>query len=151
MHLLHTVWNRLHTIQALEFTATSHSRTRGWTGHGRGSVAVTQNHDTDLICTEMGTWTTDTNVQLAFRNVYRWTIDKKAQLLHLEHLRFGPEQPVYLCALSSQSTTHLCSVQPHLCGPDQYMVSISIESGWLAMHWDIQGPHKNEQLSYWYD
>ena len=150
MDVLHTIWHRLHIIQALEFIAISHSQTIGWTGRGWGDVVVTQTHDTELVCTEQGTWTTDANVQLAFRNVYRWRIDEERQQLHLEHLRFGPQQPVYLCGLAPQSTTQLCSVQPHLCGPDQYAVALSIESSQLLMHWDIQGPHKNEQISYWY-
>ncbi|MEM8531594.1 MAG: DUF6314 family protein [Chloroflexota bacterium] len=151
MDTLDSFWYRLCIVQALEFTATSHSHTIGWTGRGWGSVTVTQTDDTELICTEQGNWTTDTNVRLAFRNVYRWRIDEEGQLLHLEHLRFGPEQPVYLCALTPQSPTQLCSVQPHLCGPDHYLVTVSIESSQLLMHWDIQGPHKNEQLAYWYD
>ena len=151
MDTLDSFWNRLRLIRALTFNATSHSQTIGWTGHGSGNVTVTQTHNTELICTEQGTWTTDTNVQLAFRNVYRWRLDEEEQLLHLEHLRFGPEQPVYLCALAPQSPTQLYSVQPHLCGPDEYMVALSIESSQLLMHWDIQGPHKNEQLAYWYD
>jgi hypothetical protein len=108
---LETVWSRLCSIRDLTFNASSSAST-GWTGSGVGTVSVAQPASDVLVYTESGTWTQSGGKQLSFSNVYRWTL--QPQVLRLEHLRFGADNPVYLFDLGIVSDSRMASVDPHV-------------------------------------
>lgn len=106
-----TVWARLGSVRDLTFTASSSAST-GWTGSGTGTVDVSQPASDVFIYTESGTWAQSGGKQLSFTNVYRWTLLRES--LRLEHLRFGPDNPVYLFDLGIVDETRMESVAPHV-------------------------------------
>jgi len=108
---LETVWSRIAAVRDLTFNASSGAST-GWTGTGVGTVDVSQSAADALVYTESGTWTPNGGKQLSFTNVYRWTL--LPETLRLEHLRFGPENPVYLFDLAVIDDSRLGSVAPHV-------------------------------------
>ena len=108
---LETVWKRLGSVRALTFNACSSSST-GWKGSGDGIVDVSRPAADVLVYAESGTWSLDNAKQLSFTNVYRWTL--LTESLKLEHLRFGPENPVYLFDLSITDGDCMESVAPHV-------------------------------------
>ena len=107
---LESVWSRLSSIRELAFKATSSAST-GWTGSGVATVNVTLPASGVLVSSESGTWTPEVGKQLAFTNVYRWTL--QTQTLRLEHLRFGADNPVYLFDLGIVDESRMESVKPH--------------------------------------
>ena len=107
---LKSVWSRLNSIRDLTFNASSSAST-GWSGSGVATVNVTHPASGVLVSTESGTWTPEVGKQLAFTNVYRWTL--QTQTLRLEHLRFGADNPVYLFDLGIVDESRMESVEPH--------------------------------------
>ena len=108
---LDSVWSRLGTIGELTFT-TSSSASTGWSGSGTGTVDVAQPSSNILVYTEAGIWSPNGGKPLNFTNVYRWTLLPDS--LRLEHLRFGPDNPVYLFDLGIVDGTRMKSVAPHV-------------------------------------
>jgi len=107
---LDSVWYRLGAIGAMAFTASSSAST-GWTGSGTGTVRVARPSHSILVFTESGTWSPGGGGPLNFTNVYRWTL--LGDSLRLEHLRFGPEDPVYLFDLEMFDPMRMKSIDPH--------------------------------------
>ena len=143
------IWDRLSSVTCLQFTATSESST-GWNGRGRGLIQVDHPDEHVLLFSESGHWTPEGSGEIAFRNVFRWTRDPETPSIRLEHLRFGPDNPVFLFDLQPTTPSFWNTVTPHLCGNDTYDAVLHITSDALVMHWIIQGPAKNESLVYRY-
>ncbi|MBX2819010.1 MAG: hypothetical protein KTR29_04985 [Rhodothermaceae bacterium] len=143
------IWDRLSTTSGLLFKATSESET-GWNGEGRGIIQVEHPMDHVLLFSESGHWTPAGSTKIAFRNVFRWTLDPDQRSISLEHLRFGEDNPVFLFELRPTTPSFWGTVSPHLCGSDTYDAVLHITSTSLIMHWTIQGPAKNESLVYTY-
>ena len=144
-----TLWERLSHIRTLHFSAQSAVST-GWDGEGSGEVEVKINDDKTLIFSESGTWTPRNAPPLLFRNVFRWTNDSHRKVIRLEHLRFGPDNPVYLFDLYQQDQHTWLTLSPHLCNQDVYKAEIHLTQDELLMHWTINGPEKQELLRYSY-
>jgi Family of unknown function (DUF6314) len=149
--LLITYWERLYKVKSLTFNARSKSKEEGrWNGHGAGEVIVTQEGDNVLFFQEKGSWTTDTGREIDFSNTFRWTLDRKACLLSLEHLRRGVNHPVFLFYLAPAGDRTLRSVDSHLCEQDAYFGHIACDLHSLRLNWRVIGPKKNEEIDYYY-
>lgn len=145
-------WQRLAAIRELRFEARSGQGEGGWNGEGQGSVVVETVDDDTMLFHEEGHWTTDAGKGIRFTNVYRWTVLPSTDTLRLEHLRFGPKQPVYLFDLKQTEHDHDTwqSIDPHVCREDSYTAELKFGADGITLHWTIVGPKKNESVCYFY-
>jgi hypothetical protein len=148
---LFSFWNRLKAVQ--QFTRTARARSRdenGWNGKGRGEVIVSQPTDTVLIFHEKGSWQFQKGQDISFSNTFRWTLDRHTGMISLEHLRLGPDQPVFLFHLTPTSGHLLASVDSHLCEEDVYLATVPWDRHSIRLNWRVIGPKKNEEMEYCY-
>jgi hypothetical protein len=149
--LLLNYWERLALVKHLNFDARSKSKEEGrWNGRGGGEVIVKKESNTVLFFHEKGTWVTDNGKEIDFSNTFRWTLDRKACRLSLEHLRRGINHPVFLFHLAPAGDHILRSVDSHLCEQDAYFGHISCDLHSLRLNWRVIGPKKNEEIDYYY-
>lgn len=142
-------WHCLAAITALRFVSKSANNT-GWSGCGKGLVAVDLFNANTVIFTETGTWQADTGQQFDFNNVFRWSFDNSTDIIQLEHLRYGANNPVHLFDLTLINNFEWQSITPHLCCDDVYSAILSRVGNTIEMQWTIKGPKKNEYIHYWY-
>jgi len=147
MATLAYLWTLLRNVTVLSFEAKSSAST-GWDGVGSGTVAVSHPTSDVLVFTESGYWQPSGRRDIRFSNVFRWTL--LTESLRLEHLRFGPEQPVFLFDLAQGADGVWREISPHACGEDCYSGSLSIQEREIVVHWTIKGPRKNESIRYRY-
>lgn len=133
-------WDRLSQVSAITVHAKSGAR-------GRGEV-LTVKEGIKLIFTEKGAW--DGTKVVAFSNILRWTLDRSAGVISLEHLRRGPDHPVFLFHLAPSGKNSLTSVDSHLCGGDTYFGQIHFDRHSIRLNWRVIGPKKNEEIDYFY-
>ena len=144
-------WQRLQKVKHLTFqSSTKAKKDTGWSGRGKGSVVVTQESDNVLVFQEEGHWQGAEQNPTAFSNAYRWTLDRSAGMLSLEHLRRGPNHPVFLFHLVPCSKNSLSSLDSHLCESDLYFGRIFFDRHSLRLHWRILGPKKDEEIDCYY-
>lgn len=147
-----TCWERLSSVTHLTFTAKTKSKDeKGWNGRGKGEVIVTKENDSTLIFTEKGTWEGKDGKLIDFSNTFRWKYDKNALMISLEHLRRGPNNPVFLFHLAPSDSNTLSSVDSHLCEGDVYFGQIFFDRHSLRLNWRVIGPKKNEEIDYYYN
>lgn len=145
------IWKRLGTVAHLAFRAASKSKDGGgWNGQGKGEVSVVREGDTVLIFNEKGTWKDQNSQDVVFSNVYRWTLDRGAKVISLEHLRRGIDHPVFLFHLALDGPKSLSSIDSHLCADDAYFGRIMLEPESIKLKWRVIGPKKNEELETQY-
>lgn len=150
--LVLTYWKRLALVRHLTFNARSKTKEEGsWNGRGKGKVIITKESDTVLLFQEKGKWVTEEGKEIDFSNIFRWTLDSKANLLSLEHLRRGMNHPVFLFHLTPVDNYSLRSVDSHLCEADAYFGHISCDLHSLRLNWRVIGPKKNEEIDYYYN
>lgn len=150
-HLIQNVWNRLHAIKKLKFSAISLTQTAtGWNGIGKGDVYVRKVSEKSLIFEEKGSWTTLNGGDITFRNVFRWTLDPFLNVISLEHLRQGENHPVFLFDLIQTNKETLASVDSHICKEDIYVGQIRCYPHLIKLNWRVLGPKKNEEIDYLY-
>ena len=144
------VWQCLSEVTSLKFVARSANES-GWNGAGYGSVVISKPNKKSITFTESGKWQPEGNQPLSFSNVFRWTLDDVSQSIKLEHLRFGPDNPVYLFDLVLKNDSTWQSAMPHICGNDSYSAVMRLMTDKIELHWAIKGTKKNEELlySYW--
>ena len=150
--LLISFWERLKTVK--HFTRFAQSRIKdekGWNGKGKGEVVVTRPSDSILIFQERGTWKFQEGQDIDFSNVFRWILDRNAGMISLEHLRFGPDNPVFLFYLAPTGNNILASVESHLCEEDVYNAQVPWDRSTIRLNWRVIGPKKNEELEYCYN
>lgn len=144
-------WEKLATVTQVTFQAKTQAKEdSGWNGKGKGEVTVTKEGLNTLIFTEKGSWQNQQGEMINFSNAFRWTLDRQACLISLEHLRRGVERAVFLFYLTPSSSQTLSSVDSHLCGGDIYFGSIQFDSHHLKLNWRVIGPKKNEDIHYYY-
>jgi hypothetical protein len=149
--LILSCFERLSLIKHLTFHARSKSKQEGsWNGHGNGEVSVTPEGRDILLFHEKGSWVTDSGKEIDFSNIFRWTLDRGAGLLSLEHLRRGINHPVFLFHLTPIAERSLRSVDSHLCEADAYFGQICYDPHSLRLHWRVIGPKKDEEIDYYY-
>jgi hypothetical protein len=149
--ILLAFWEKLNTVTQLTYHAKTKSKEeKGWNGKGQGEVVVIKEAYTRLLFHEKGTWQGKQGGELAFSNVFRWTLDRNAGVISLEHLRRGPDHPIFLFHLAPSSKHSLSSVDSHLCGGDTYFGQIHFDRYSLRLNWRVIGPKKNEEIDYYY-
>ncbi len=149
IQVLLAFWDKLASVQQLSCQAKTNSKdTHGWIG--KGDVSLSKEGSNVLLFTEKGSWTDKQSNEMGFTNVFRWTFDRHAGIISLEHLRHGPEHPVFLFHLTPSGTHSLKSVDSHLCGGDVYLGQIHFNQHALHLSWRVIGPKKNEELDYYY-
>lgn len=146
---LNDFWKRLSEVSSLSFTSISPLAT-GWNGTGSGSVKVDVPESGTLLFHERGEWMPSNSSPLRFSNVFRWLRGDDPGTIRLEHLRFGPERPVYLFDLQLISGQSMASVEPHLCREDRYTAELRIDDDQVRLDWAVNGPDKNETIAYVY-
>ena len=147
--LLLSFWDRLKQVK--HFVRTSQSKEEhGWNGKGKGDVLVTKSSDTTLIFHERGSWQVHSGKDISFSNTFRWTLDRSAGVISLEHLRLGPDQPVFLFHLTPTHSHLLASVDAHLCEEDVYLATVPWDKHSIRLNWRVIGPKKNEEMEYCY-
>jgi hypothetical protein len=151
---LGALWAKLKTISRLDFTATSRSpENSGWNGSGVGTVCVSTSDERTIHFSERGQWRPSDNATgvapaITFTNTFRWTWQDSR--IRLEHLRFGPDQPVYLFDIVALSATEFHSVEPHVCREDRYAASVRLDRKKICVGWIVTGPTKDESIEYIY-
>ncbi|MFV0339829.1 MAG: DUF6314 family protein [Parachlamydiaceae bacterium] len=144
-------WERLKTISS--FTRTSQSKSKeetGWNGKGKGLVIVTKTSDTSLIFHERGSWQMKEGEDIHFSNTFRWTIDRHTGVISLEHLRLGPDRPIFLFHLTPIQQRLLATVDSHFCEEDIYTATVPWDKYSVRLNWRVIGPKKNETMEYCY-
>ncbi|MCK4934619.1 MAG: winged helix-turn-helix transcriptional regulator [Simkaniaceae bacterium] len=144
-------WSKLKTIKNITFHANSKSaQDLGWDGRGSGEVVLTSPKPHTLVFTEKGYWKANAGSETKFSNVFCWTLEQTSGVIALEHLRRGPDRPVFLFHLAPSTTKSLTSVHSHLCGKDAYFGKVQFDQHGLRLNFRIIGPKKNEELEYFY-
>lgn len=141
-------WEKLKTIK--QFTKQSHSRLageNGWNRKGGGKVLVSSPSDAQILFHERGSWNEQ---NIGFSNTFRWTLDRLSTMISLEHLRHGPDQPVFLFHLIPSKGGSLISLDSHLCEEDVYLAAVTWNNSRISLNWRVIGPHKNEEMQYTY-
>jgi hypothetical protein len=145
------LWEKLSVVTQLKFHAKTKSKEEsGWNGQGRGEVVVKKENDKVLIFTEKGHWQGKNGGEVSFSNTFRWTLDRNAGMISLEHLRRGADHPVFLFHLAPSGSSSLSSVDSHLCEGDAYFGQIFFNPHTLRLNWRVIGPKKNEEIDYYY-
>lgn len=149
MESLIDVLSRLRRVRALQFDARTRAAT-GWDGIGTGAVTVSEPIDGVVVFAEAGTWRPRAPGRgaIGFNNVFRWSPVGAA--LRLEHLRFGPDRPVFLFDMAPGEDGVWRVVSPHQCREDGYTASLAIECEQLVVAWSVVGPRKHESIRYTY-
>lgn len=148
---LKNVWKRLLNIHHLSFSAKSKSLVKsGWNGTGKGCVEVKSEDEGSCIFSERGTWSSAEGQEFDFSNVFRWSIDQALGAVTLEHLRFGPQHPVFLFNLVPVADNILESVSPYICNEDTYVGQLRCDDHYIQLLWKTLGPKKNEEIDYLY-
>ncbi|MEZ4702297.1 MAG: DUF6314 family protein [Rhodothermales bacterium] len=96
---------------------------------------------------ERGVWTSGPLAGIAFSTAYRWVWDAGSGHLHLSHLRFGADRPLFLVTLVRRKTNDWRTVAPHRCGADVYEAAITSSPAGFSLRWRVQGPVKDQQLT----
>lgn len=151
LQVLVTFWEKLQKVGHLTFNAKTKSKEEnGWNGKGQGEVAVTKEGSGVLLFQEKGTWQGKQGAALNFSNVFRWSFDRAAGVISLEHLRRGADHPVFLFHMAPSGKNSLSSVDSHLCEGDTYFGQIHFDQYGLRLNWRVIGPKKNEEIDYYY-
>lgn len=149
--ILNAFWEKLLTVRQLTFRAKTKSKEEsGWNGKGTGEVVVIKEGNA-LLFNEKGSWQNREGVEMKFSNVFRWTLDRSAGVISLEHLRRGPDHPVFLFHMAPSGNHALSSVDSHLCDGDTYFGQIHLDKYGLRLNWRVIGPKKNEEIDYFYN
>lgn len=144
-------WEKLMGVTQLTFHAKTKSKEeKGWNGKGQGEVIMIREGSHRLIFNEKGTWQGKQGGAVSFSNIFRWTLDRNAGVISLEHLRRGPDHPVFLFHLAPSGKHSLSSVDSHLCEGDTYFGQIHFDQHSLRLNWRVIGPKKNEEIDYYY-
>ena len=144
-------WEKMAQVISLTYSAKSKSSNMPvWNGLGKGNVEVQRTHENVLIYNEKGVWISEEKHQLDFKNVFRWTLHPIQGVISLEHLRYGPQHPVYLFDLVPSGINTMESVDAHVCHDDSYFGKMRCDQHYLQLNWRVIGPKKNEEIDYLY-
>jgi len=141
------LWARLRAARMLRFEARG-AAACGWNGAGAGRVAVAEPLPGVLIYEESGRWRPAGGQEIAFRNALRWSSANGR--LRLEHLRAGPERPLFLIELGPAADGVWRARRPHHCGADRYDAALALEDDCVLLAWTVDGPRKRAWLEHRY-
>jgi hypothetical protein len=140
---LDAFWQRLAAVRRVSIQTES-----AW--HAFGEVSVSEEGKGLILFNEKGRWVHSPHQELDFSNCLRWSLDCAAGVIALEHLRYGPNRPVFLFHLAPISSKTLQSIDSHLCRNDCYFGRIEFTEQHIRFLWRIIGPTKNEILHHTY-
>jgi hypothetical protein len=144
-------WEKLASVKQLTFHAKTKSQEEyGWNGRGKGDVVIVREGHKVLLFNEKGSWFSQQGEEFNFSNTFRWVLDRDADLISLEHLRYGLNRPVFLFYLAPTGNHSLSSIDSYLCDGDAYLGQIHFDRMSLRLHWRVIGPKKNEDITYFY-
>lgn len=140
-------WDKLKDVRHFTRIASSRSQTEPkWQGKGKGDVLVNEQGSNILVFHERGSWEVPEGKNIDFSNTFRWTIDRSSCMISLEHLRLGPDHPVFLFHLAVSGNNALSSVESHLCEEDAYLATVPWDRYSIQLNWRVIGPKKNEEM-----
>ncbi len=145
--LLWSFWEKLKSIKQLTLYAKSPT---SWNGKGIGEVLVSKEGENVLLFQERGAWQMQKGEQISFSNVFRWTLDRSAGTITLEHLRLGPNAPVFLFHLVPTDGHLMASLEAHFCEEDVYSAQAIWDQHSIHLTWRVIGPKKNDEMEYYY-
>ncbi|HSW71928.1 MAG TPA: winged helix-turn-helix domain-containing protein [Chlamydiales bacterium] len=140
---LQSFWERI--VQVQQMTIRTHTGEEAI-----GEVNVKEEKPGVLLFIVRGKWVKGVEQDMAFHNSLRWTFLFEDSLVRLEHLRHGPNHPIFLSHLAPITPRHLQSIDPHLCQGDCYFGRIEFSKLGIYMTWRILSGDKNETLHYVY-
>lgn len=146
--MLEVLKQRLLAIAHFSFEASTTLGTQGWQGTGKGNVKSYLDEAGNLIFEEKGLFCLPTGKELPCTNVYRWTFE--TDVVKLEHLRFGANNPVYLFHLGFVGEQKFVSVCPHACDRDFYEATLTLSETVISLLWIVRGQEKDEKIEYFY-
>src|SRR5258705_4108840 len=117
---------------------------------GHGNVRAQRRDSGTVICDEAGLWTLEDYSNIAFHNIYSWSLQSESSTLSLSHLRYGRNAAVYLVDFIEADGNEWESASPYACGADIYRARITYSDCGLKLSWTIQGPNKKQRLDYTY-
>ena len=147
MSSVNQMWARLSAVRSLQFESVSRTGI-GWSGTGSGHVEVSSPAEGVLVFHESGSWTQNGGRELRFSNVYRWSLGENS--IALEHLRFGVDKPVWLLQLMPDEDGLWREDVPHPCRDDCYSATMRSAGEMVFLEWQVNGPKKDETISYSY-
>jgi hypothetical protein len=95
-------------------------------------------------------WLSQRGDEVTFTNCLRWTLNRRLEVIILEHLRQGVELPVFLVRFRLSKPHTQSSIDPHLCKRDSYTAQLYFGINAIALNWQVTGPYKNEEINYCY-
>ncbi len=140
---LENFWKRLLRVQQVTIQTQSAEE-------ALGEIKVQEEKKKTLLFFERGKWISPRSYGIEFNNCLRWSFDDENGLVGLEHLRQGPNHPVFLFHLAPTTANQLRSIDPHLCHNDCYFGQIDFNEKHIQVTWKIVGPQKNELLYHTY-
>lgn len=143
-------WRRLSKVNSLELTVKAKQNGIIEEKLGKAKVEVSAPSSEQLIFKEQGFWYEKGLPKTAFSNYFRWTLDTNMNLITLEHLRHGVQNPTFLFHLTLHTSKSLVSLDAHLCHQDTYLASLTWSSKLIDFNWRVIGPKKNQFLNYHY-
>lgn len=143
-------WERLLKVNKLEMSASGQLTPTKITKRGHANVSSILDVQQTLTFNESGEWIEGSHEKTRFTNRFRWKLDLKRELIHLEHLRYGQKHPVFLFHLEPSGKGKLTSVGAHLCLDDIYLGQIEWNAIEVQFYWRIVGIQKNTTLHYRY-
>lgn len=144
------VWDRLGEVDSLTFSSKSGAAgPTGWNAEATGRVRPQVVSPDCLVLVESGSWRNPAGRVFDFTNTWQWR--RKGDGLDLEHLRFGPDRPVYLFGLQPAGDRIMASCAAHVCAEDLYTASLELcGNGKIRLTWKVNGPVLNEVIDYCY-
>lgn len=140
------LWFYLSKIKTFEFNAINAKNSKtDWNGHGSGNVLVTTYQDGWLF-TEQGYYLTSHHKKIKTNNKLHFQHNELD--LKISHLRY--QKPVSLVELRNANNGYWLTINPYLCGQDNYTAELMLTPKGFILNWNIIGPHKNERLNYQY-
>ena len=117
---------------------------------GQGTVKALRPDSHTVIFDEAGWWKFGDCSNVAFHNIYLWSLQSESPTFGLSRLRYGRQSAVHLVNFIEVARNEWESGSPYACGPDLYSARVRYSDRGLKLSWTIQGPNKNQQLDYTY-
>ncbi len=147
---LQRFFTRLSKVRSLKIEAFFYENEKEEQKKGQAHVEVICQGRHKLVFHEKGQWLLPQFSELIFKNAFKWTFNPLAQLISIEHLRYGEDQPVFLFDLTSDKSGHLESINTFSQLNELHFASIHWTKKQIHFQWRIIGNKKNDLLHYYY-
>ncbi|MCH9613998.1 MAG: hypothetical protein SP1CHLAM54_10070 [Chlamydiia bacterium] len=142
---LSDVWQRMKSVTQVRMMAKDKGLSNVlWKGKGHVQV---REEGWSLLFKESGKWE---GKQGNYKNAFCWTWNRLDDLISLEHLRLGKEDPKFMFNLLPSEEMLLESSRPQLTIDNTYFGWLEISDLFLHLHIRTLGPKKNEKVEYVY-